>query len=441
MSTLPFPVSLCCRPLILLVCLVPLGCGFGNGNDADAALKKSRKDPVVVIPVEAAVPNRGSISDYLVTVARVEAEKKVNVVSEGIGEVLELYVEEGDTVTQGQVLAELDKKDAEAMYRQTQVQVKQTETTYVRAKDSYAQGLGPRVEMENAEFSHEQAMANLESQRVQLENKTIRAPISGVVTARAIQKGMVVASNPPAFTIVDPLTYMLAIEVPERDLAKVIVGQVAKVTIDAIADQEFEARVRRINPGVDPVKGVVKVVLDFDEAVRTKLRDSAFARVRLVMETHESALMIGRDAIIEENARQYVFVLRPNTAPIEKPADAKDEAGEDTKKGNEAPAPKDGDEDEAEERPEFVAERLEIQVGLEDAGMSEILSGIADADRVITNGQHTLKPGAFVRVTTPAESLGANAGRSAAEMLATVEAREKKDAPEKEGPGGADDSK
>lgn len=67
--------------------------------------------------------------------------------------------------------------------------------------------------------------------------------------------------------------------------------------------------VRRTNPSVDPVRGTVKVLLDFEDRVRERLREAAFARVKLVKETHDDALIVAKDAIVGENTRKYLFVI------------------------------------------------------------------------------------------------------------------------------------
>jgi multidrug efflux pump subunit AcrA (membrane-fusion protein) len=267
-------------------------------------------------------------------------------------------------------------------------------------------------------------------QKVQLAKLTIRAPIGGVITKRNIQEGQLVSAATPTFNIVDPESFMLVINPPEKELPRLKLGQAAEVTVDALGDQVFEVKVRRINPNVDPASGTVKVTLDFDKAIQSQLRESAFARVRLVLETHENALLIAKDTLVEENARKYVFVVKPahkddasakEGAPKEAApkADVEPEAAapESAKPEADAAKPDPGAPAEEQEKPQFVSERVEVQVGLEDSKAAEILSGIEDSSLVVTLGQHTLKTGSFVTITNANDELLKKAGLSTDEAL------------------------
>lgn len=368
-------LSLICAT-VLAGCNVPINPSAGSEGGAD----NTKTEETIVIPVEAQRPIRRDISHYLVTYSRIEAEKRVEVTSEGMGRCVEVLVDEGDTVEKGQVLGELDKRDALAQLQQIEIQVRQTRSDYERAKQLFESGFIAPAEFENARFAHENALATERIRRLQLENLTITAPIHGVITRRNIQPGMLVSSGMPAFEVVDPDSFILNIDVDERELSRLRVGQVARAAVDALDSEEFEATVTRINPSVDPTTGTVKVRLEMAPEVRAKLREAAFARVRLVLETHENALLVPKDAIIEENIRQYVFVVE------QQPTEA-------------SPA-ESGTGSAAREEPRHVARRVEVEVGLEDSDFAEILSGIDEDALVVTLGQKSLKPDAEIKVTT-----------------------------------------
>ena len=173
-------------------------------------------------------------------------------------------------------------------------------------------------------------------------------------------------------------------------------------------DEVFEAKVRKINPHVD-ASGTFKVTLEFEGEARSRLQDGLFARVRLVMETHENALLVPKEAIVEENARKHLFV-------VARAEGATQETGEDA--GAEASASEaapDGDD-------MLVAQRVEVETGLETSDVVEILSGIDDETLVITLGQQTLKPGSPIKVTNAEAELYAKSGLSAQEALEAAKA-------------------
>jgi len=412
---------------MLLLLMAVAGCDRAAKSDSSAADGKSEEtataqteEAEVVIPVEAELPVRGSISSYFETTTRVEAEKRVNVMAEGIGACIVLNVEEGDLVNAGDILAELDKSEIQATIGQTEVQVRQSKTSFDIAEKSLAEGIGSKAERDNSQFAYEQSLAALNMHKVQMDKLTIRAPIHGILTKRNIQLGQMVSAGAPVFSIVDPNSFMLAINPPEKELNRLKIGQLAKISIDALGGQEFDAVVRRINPNVDPLTGTVKVTLDIDQAAREKLRDSAFTRVRLVMETHENAILIPKDALVEENARKYVFVAQNRTdvppASANKqevppaPAATADappipEADKPVAGAGKDSAPSDG--------PALQAVRLEIETGLEDSNIVEVTRGIDDKSLIIVLGQHTLKSGAPISVANATDEIMSRADLSA----------------------------
>ena len=416
-----------------IVCVGVTGCDnvsiqFGGSDRDDKSVEKDAK--VLAVPVETTTPHRGDISTYFETTTRVEAERRVDVSAKANARCTEILVEEGDEVTTGQIMAELERDEAQASYRESEVQVRQDQTSYEIAKLQFEEGLGPKVEMDNAYYNYEQSLATLESQRLQLENLTIRAPIDGIVTSRTILEGMLVSSGTQVFSIMDPSSFMLAISPPEKELPRLKVGQKAKVTIDSIRGREFKASIRRINPSVDPVSGTVKVILDFDSEISTRLHESAFARVKLVMTTLKNVMLVPREAVLEENGRTFVMVARLNESAtdlneaVAMPEPKADKGGKILTAEVEA-SEKEVLEPAASEYPgpSYVAERVEVRTGLEDNLSIQIFSGLSDDDLVITNGQHTLKPGALVRLADTREAIWSNEDLSADEALSDAKKR------------------
>jgi len=384
------------------------------GKNQTDTEKNTPQEIEIIIPVQAQLPSRGDISAHFETTTRVEAENRVQVVAEAVGECLQVNVQEGDSIQVGQILAELDKKAMLASIGQTEVQVRQSKTAYDRAASMYEEGLSSQAERDNAKFAYEQALASLETQKIQFSKLTVRAPISGLLTHKLIQTGQMVASGSPIFSIVDPESFMLVINPPERELARLQTGQKAKVTIDALGTEEFEAAVRRINPNVDPASGTVKVTLDFDPGTRAKLRDAAFARVRLVMDTRKNTLLVPKDAVLEENARKYLFVVEQEKA--EPTADTQPAGSPDPAQTAAETPPKN-------DKPVFLANRIEIETGFEDSNSVEVVKGIDDSALIVVLGQHTLKPGSRVTVTNANDEILARAGLSAEDALAAAKER------------------
>ncbi len=412
-----------------VLCLLSVSlasCDRGR-KESDDKTDDAAQAPLIV-PVEAIDPERGDIAAYFETSTRVEAERKVDVTSKSTARCIALFADEGDPVAVGDVMAELEKEEAMAVYNQSEIQTRQNKTSLDLAIKQYDEGLGAKMDMDNARYTYEQSLATLESQKIQLQNLTIRAPIDGIVTARGIQKGMLVSSGFTAFSIMDPSSFILTISPPEKELPRLSIGQKAKVRVDAVPGREFKASIRRINPSVDPVTGTVRVVLDFEKESQNLLRESAFARVKLVMDTRKNVLLIQKEAIVEDNGRKYVYILQePDGEDIASGQEPVARSEDTTEHGSlltpEAEASEDVAPSTPPAEPALVARRVEILTGLEDSDRIQVFRGLHDTDLLVINGQHSLRDGALVRVTNIQSELDEKADLTANEALDAAKAK------------------
>ena len=415
----------------LTICALMLFCFFLTSCDLEALKKYKNKaesedkniiNKVVVIPVQAELPHRGDISDYFVTTTRILAENRVDVVPQAVTKCLEVRVEEGDIVKKGDVLAKLDEEEAVASRKQAEAVVRQRKSDYRRIKEGKESGVNSPAEFEAASYSLEQAEASLELQKINVRKHTIKAPINGTIIKKDIQPGAYATSGTPIFQIVDYTSLMLTINVPEKEIPRISKGQEARVTIDALGGEEFMARVRRINPSVDSTSGTVKVKLDFDEEVTTRLMESAFVRVQLVMETHKNALLVAKDSVVEENARKYLFVVKE----LEEEGEGGTENTDSKNKSEGESKNSKTEDDEEDESPKLIAEKIDVEIGLEDSNYVEIISGLDDSSLIVTLGQHSLKPNARVRISSFDKELEKNMNMSVKDALAEAKAAREK---------------
>ncbi|HPU98423.1 MAG TPA: efflux RND transporter periplasmic adaptor subunit, partial [Candidatus Hydrogenedentes bacterium] len=184
--------------IILLLC--GSSCTQKASGQTATSQNPEKTPEKVLIPVEVSKPVRRDMSSYFETTSRVLAENRVEVISKGTGICEKVMVEEGSRVTAGQVLAELDRKDLEAQIRQARIALQQHKTHFEIAEKSVAEGIGAPVERDNARFAYEQAKAALEAQEIQLSHQTVTAPISGIITKRLVQEGMLVSVGVPLFS-------------------------------------------------------------------------------------------------------------------------------------------------------------------------------------------------------------------------------------------------
>lgn len=235
------------------------------------------------------------------------------------GRVIQIFAKAGDKVKLGQSLAMLDSPDfgeANADVMKAESDLKLKEQAYERAKNLYEHEVLAKKEFENAESlftqakaEHQRAVARLKNYGVSKNNNFILSTkIAGTVTEKQINPGSEVKiDNPnPLFIVSDPKHLWINIEVPEKDLDKVHVGQHLKIEANAYPDTSFVAKVILISKVLNPEtrRVVVRCQIDnMDEKLKPEMYVYATA-----LDGEAELAFVPNDAIITEGIKNYIFI-------------------------------------------------------------------------------------------------------------------------------------
>jgi RND family efflux transporter MFP subunit len=180
------------------------------------------------------------------------------------GQVVELFIEEGQRVKKGDVLARLDASEQEAAARLAHAQLKLAETKLNKARESLVK---PDIVIAQAEVAVAQARVGVAEQRV--ASCVIRAPVDGTILARRAEVGSLI--NPFGYQLpaslcdlADLRAMEIELWVPERDLEKISKGQACTIRVEAIPRLSCRGSVARILPVADRGKGAVGVRVRVD---------------------------------------------------------------------------------------------------------------------------------------------------------------------------------
>lgn len=315
---------------LCVVVLLALACGGGSGGDAQqgSAGQRSKggvpgaggpggfgggqEQPAASVPVEVVPVELRRISSFIETNGTLEAENEVDIVARVTAPVVALEVEEGMAVRQGQVLARLDASELESQAEISRVNLQEAELAFARARTLRDSQLVSPEEFEQAQTRVETARAQYESDAIQLGYTEIRAPFAGLIVARYIGLAEQVGPGDALFRISDFTPLLCPIQIPERDLPKLRLGQRAYLTLEAWPDKRFSAKVLRIRPIVDSATGTVRVTLDVD--AEGLLRPGMFARVFVETESRQNALVIPKAALSLESIGDTVYVAASQMA-------------------------------------------------------------------------------------------------------------------------------
>lgn len=342
-------------PGLVLAFLLLTACQHAEEDKEDSSEDESEKD-VPAIPVEVATATRGDIYASYSGTAPVEAFADATVIAKVGGEVRKIYVEEGDDVKAGQILARLDGDRLRLEQKQTEANLAKLRRDYDRNVDLIDRGLISAGDLEKLRFEMEALEATNQLAQLQLSYADIRAPIEGVVAERFIKIGNTLNVEAPAFQITSLEPLVAYLHVPEREFLRIKAGQDAPLIIDALGGTVFAATVARVSPVVDPNTGTFKVTIEVSDKTR-RLKPGMFARIAIIYDMHPNALQVPRSALINEVGNTSLFVVEDD-----------------------------------------IAYRREVTTGFTGDGRVEVISGLTQSDVFVAIGQSGLKDGSKVLV-------------------------------------------
>jgi len=368
-----------------LKALIPLAiciaAGLISGCNKDGAAAPTKPANVDAVPVEVAAAARKPISASYSGTAALVTDNEAQVTSKASGVLKKLLVEEGMTVHEGQLLAELDDSAAVASVAQAEALMHKADATFAYAEQSIKKNLIPKRDYDQANFDMLSQHAAYQTAKLQLAYTRIVAPVSGVIAERSVKLGNLIQINQNMFRIIgmDPLQAVL--NVPERQLGILKVGQPVDLEADALSGRKFTGTILRVAPAVDAASGTFRVTCEFRG--QSGLKPGMFGRIEIVYDHRDDALTVPRAAVIEEDGETAVFVV--DKAPP--PAPSKDEKKAEAKTDTKAAVAVD----------KFVAHRKLVKVGYSEGDTVEIRGGIDEGAQVITVGRNAVRDGTSVQ--------------------------------------------
>jgi len=314
---------------------------------------------VQVIAVEV---KRQSVTESLSLVGSLAANEMVEVKAETEGVVQEILFHEGQRVEKGQLLLLLDETKFAAALAEAESMFKLSRANFERAKQLFAEKLISRQEYEQTAATFDLNQATFDRRKRELKDARIYAPFAGILGARNISPGQVIARNTVLSWLVDPDPIKVEFNVPERFLGQVQVGQTLELNVDAYPGKKFRGKVYFVAPSVDPNWRIALIKAEIPNP-QEELKTGMFANLDLTLKIRENSVVIPEVALSQvlEGDRALVFVV-------------------------------DGD---------STAKLKPVKLGVRLAGKVEVLSGLEGGEMVIVEGVQKIGPGSKVKLAPP----------------------------------------
>jgi len=341
-------------PLVSLFAIAGMatlsGCGTGTASVADDDAIQA----ATPVPVEVAHPHRADIYATYEATAAITSDADAPVMARVAGELVELLVEEGDTVEAGQVLARLDGRRLRLEMLAAKANLAKASSEYQRNVDLHDRGLISASMFEGLKYDLTALEATYKLARLNYDYSNIRATIAGVVSTREIKPGQTVNVDDVAFRITDTTELIAYLQIPQSQLPKFAPGQAADLEVASMPGTRFPASIIRISPTIDTRNGTFRATA----AIRNEegqLAPGMFGQFTVAYEKHSNALMVPSIALLDEDEESTVYVVS------------------------------DGQ----------VVRRV-VETGVEANGEVEIINGLTENDEIVVIGHNGLRDGSKV---------------------------------------------
>ena len=322
------------------------------------------------VSIEAATPITGDLRPVETVEVRARLE----------GDLVGIYVNEGERVARGQLMARFESSEQESDRQSAAAELAAAQSSLNTAEWSAEQSAELFRAGAIAERDHKLAQQEVTTARAQVAAARARvrstgsfvtdtrvlAPVAGIVERRVVQSGEHVARGAPMFTVVRNDVLELTASVPARLAGDVRAGQRVRFTADG---RQFEGTVARVSPTIDPATRALTVYVRIPNA-NGALRGNTFATGRVVGRTIPDALVVPMPAVRQAQAGDSNFVYRIANGAVQ---------------------------------------RVPVRLGVTDeaAGVAQVLDGLAEGDRVVVGNVGTLGSGMKVQVLGTGEQGGA----------------------------------
>ena len=285
--------------VIIIVVIIALFIGsrfLNKTSDEELTEQNIKITPQMVTSVE-----RGDLKKTVSTSGYLQAADEKALIFSLNGEIEEVLISEGKRVTEGEELVRLEKS--------------QQEYNYLKAKNTYE-----LIKTSGSESEINEQELNFQIAKKDLEDTTLEAPFSGLITDVSVKPGDFIGSGNEVAYIIDDSSYEIEVAVNEIDSLEIKVGQEAIIILDAFPGREFSGRVKEIHNYTQNVNGVVTlpVTVQLDKADK-QFKPGFSALVEIIIGRAEGKLLVPISAMLDRKGQQMVVKVvddKPVFTPV-----------------------------------------------------------------------------------------------------------------------------
>ena len=284
-------------------------------------IKKNKPKDIVNYVVEV---EKGLLSESINSSGEIKAIKTVKISPRKSGFIQTLNVEEGDKVSKGDLLGTLDDKDFKYKLKELKLRNDKQKSDFLRREFLYNEGAISKENFEDFKTKYDTSRAKLNDAISEESFYLIKSPFSGTITAKYAEIGSYVApiatisSNNSAKNFIFELSDGIEIiaKVPESDIGRIKIGQLASVRIESYPSKNYEAKIIKIAPRAIKDNNVTsfEVTLRFKE-ISENIKIGMTADLEFKVEDDIEKVLVPTVSIVTENGKKGILKLDKNNFP------------------------------------------------------------------------------------------------------------------------------
>ncbi len=241
-----------------------------------------------------------------------QPKQEVTVSAEAAGRVVRVLVEEGSFVSAGSTLAVIEADKLNVGVSNAQASYDNAAQNLQRYEAAIQTGGVTQMQLDQARLQYETAKNNLRSSKINASDVTIKTSVAGIVNARKIEPGSYVNPGTPAFEIVNVSTLKLRVNVDEKNVTSLAVGQTVDVSVSVQAEKSYSGKITFIAPKSD---GSLNFPVEIEIAnPNNELRAGMYGTATFGATNSDNVLIIPRTAFVGSVSDNKVFIARNGKA-------------------------------------------------------------------------------------------------------------------------------
>ncbi len=294
----------------LLIILAMTTLFAGCKQELNELNKPDLKKPVKVKLAKVEASQQQSVLKYS---GIIEAAQTISLTFQTTGIVDKIYVEEGDFVKEGQLLAEVEKGSLVSMHQGALAKYEQAIDAQARLKKVYDNQSLPEVKWVEINSQVSQAKSILEVSERNLENCELRAPTSGIIGERNIEPGMSAIQIIAPFKLVKIETVMAKISVPENEISVMEKGFEAQLCVAALDKKLYTGQISRIGVVANQLSKTYEVKIRVENRDQ-KLKPGMVCEVEISLPPTQTVLTVPMPSVNRDaNQKAFVYTVNPAT--------------------------------------------------------------------------------------------------------------------------------